>query len=822
MTRRQRILSSAVAVCLGSGLLQAAVGPPAASYLRFFEVERKSLGDHPPLNGAAGVAVSADGRNVYATGELDDTLVVFGRDSASGALTLVETQQNAPDGLVGTQTLWRLKGAHGVAVSPDGALVYVTSKVGDALTVYARDPATGALTFVQAKHDSVGGVNGLNGAEGIAVSPDGAHVYVAGRNDNALSVFAREAGTGALTFVEMERNGIAGVAGLGGAKGVAVSPDGAHVYAAGSLDNAVTVFARDAQSGKLAFIEVQQEGVNGVTGLLRARAVTVSPDGLNIYVAGGYDDALVVFSRNPETGMLVFLQLLEDSVGGINGLNGADAVAVSPDGTHVYVTGSVDDALAVFDRDPVTGGLTYVERLRDGIAGVDGLNSASAVAVSPDGQSVYAAGYVDDGVAVLRVRRCGDGVLDPDEQCDDGNLEDGDCCSSTCQFEAATTLCRPAAGPCDVAEFCTGTSGSCPVDQFQPATLECRGAIGPCDQSEFCTGHGSACPADAFKPATAVCRAAAGPCDAAETCTGSDASCPADRKSTGICRPAAGGCDVEEQCDGVSDSCPADVLEPAGFECRPAAGVCDVAETCSGTSAACPADQKSTAVCRPAAGDCDVAERCDGVANDCPADAFEPASAVCRPAAGACDAAEHCSGRTPTCPVDAVKTAGTVCRGASGPCDTAETCDGQTVACPADALKPAGAPCGVDDDPCALTTLCTGTSSDCPTAAPRVGLAAVLCAFDRNLDKGACDGQSIPPAVERLFVRARALVVQADGASPARKRALLRQAGTLLGKASRSVARAVRRKHLPLSTACGSVTKATLADALGRLEAIPR
>src|SRR5882724_5150700 len=68
MTRRQHILSSAVALCLGSGLLQAAVGPPAASYLRFFEVERKSLGDHPPLNGAAGVAVSADGRNVYATG----------------------------------------------------------------------------------------------------------------------------------------------------------------------------------------------------------------------------------------------------------------------------------------------------------------------------------------------------------------------------------------------------------------------------------------------------------------------------------------------------------------------------------------------------------------------------------------------------------------------------------------------------------------------------------------------------------------------------------------------------------------------------------
>jgi len=48
--------------------------------------------------------VSTDGRKRVRTGELDDTLVVFGRDSASGALTLVETQQNAPDGLVGTQT----------------------------------------------------------------------------------------------------------------------------------------------------------------------------------------------------------------------------------------------------------------------------------------------------------------------------------------------------------------------------------------------------------------------------------------------------------------------------------------------------------------------------------------------------------------------------------------------------------------------------------------------------------------------------------------------------------------------------------------------
>ena len=38
---------------------------------------------------------------------------------------------------------------------------------------------------------------------------------------------------------------------------------------------------------------------------------------------------------------------------------------------------------------------------------------------------------------------CGDGTLDGGELCDDGNTNDGDCCSSSCQFE-------PLASPCDL------------------------------------------------------------------------------------------------------------------------------------------------------------------------------------------------------------------------------------------------------------------------------------------------------------------------------------------------------------------------------------
>jgi cysteine-rich repeat protein len=77
---------------------------------------------------------------------------------------------------------------------------------------------------------------------------------------------------------------------------------------------------------------------------------------------------------------------------------------------------------------------------------------------------------------------CGDGVLDPLEECDDGNLLPGDCCSPLCQFEPAGTECRPSTGPCDPAEFCTGQAGSCPNDLNVPD----QDGDGVCDPNDDC------------------------------------------------------------------------------------------------------------------------------------------------------------------------------------------------------------------------------------------------------------------------------------------------------------------------------------------------
>lgn len=75
---------------------------------------------------------------------------------------------------------------------------------------------------------------------------------------------------------------------------------------------------------------------------------------------------------------------------------------------------------------------------------------------------------------------CGNGAVEPDEECDDGNTVDGDCCSSVCRSAPSTTTCEDdnactdadvcQAGVCQGAEMCR-VELACPGVQF-PAACE--------------------------------------------------------------------------------------------------------------------------------------------------------------------------------------------------------------------------------------------------------------------------------------------------------------------------------------------------------------
>lgn len=128
---------------------------------------------------------------------------------------------------------------------------------------------------------------------------------------------------------------------------------------------------------------------------------------------------------------------------------------------------------------------------------------------------------------------CGNGTLEPGfgEECDLGtaNGTPSSCCSASCRFEDQANVCRPAAGPCDLAERCSGTSDTCsPFDA--KSTSQCSVATDNCLQNSFCDGIGDGCPAQPFNNGA--------------LCSDNDDCTVTDTCAAGTCSPGNRVCDV--------------------------------------------------------------------------------------------------------------------------------------------------------------------------------------------------------------------------------------------------------------------------------------
>ncbi len=158
----------------------------------------------------------------------------------------------------------------------------------------------------------------------------------------------------------------------------------------------------------------------------------------------------------------------------------ADALVLQTDGKLVAAgwTSGLDFTLARYNADGTldatfgTGG-----KVTTSIGGDD---LAFALAIQADGKLV-AAGAASSGsgtssrdFALARYLNdvCGDGIVQPAEQCDDGNRTNGDCCSSTCRREADGS-------PCNDGNVCT--------DADVCRTGVCRGA---CQAGKVCSAAG--------------------------------------------------------------------------------------------------------------------------------------------------------------------------------------------------------------------------------------------------------------------------------------------------------------------------------------------
>jgi len=167
----------------------------------------------------------------------------------------------------------------------------------------------------------------------------------------------------------------------------AVSPDGATVFVSGMVQGRLvknhfeTVAYRGATGARL-WASAYQAG-----GWSRPVAITVSPDGARVYLTadgiGRGQGGIVAYDARTGRQLWASRYMPNGLAAGVSGL------AVSPDGTTVYLTGrtgSAQSEFAVIAYAAATGKQRWL-RYSTGTRG-----DAESVAVSPDGKTVYATG----------------------------------------------------------------------------------------------------------------------------------------------------------------------------------------------------------------------------------------------------------------------------------------------------------------------------------------------------------------------------------------------------------------------------------------------
>ena len=261
--------------------------------------------------------------------------------------------------------------------APDESLTVVNLRTG------SRTQVTAVPTTYDPAHHGSGTYNDFYC--GVAFSPDGTHLYAAGGTNDALYDFAVSGdvvSSAPLRTIKLPSS-VPGIIGSGITKDVAVTPDGKYVLVTHELDDSLDI------------VDTSSYAVHSVSfglpflGDGYPYGVVVSPDSRKAYVALQGAKSVAVLT-------------LRDGTASVRGRIGVGdhptALALSPDGSQLYVANANDDTLSVVTTaDNRLAATVTVHAMPDEQLG----STPDAVAVSPDGQRIYVALAGDDAVAVL-------------------------------------------------------------------------------------------------------------------------------------------------------------------------------------------------------------------------------------------------------------------------------------------------------------------------------------------------------------------------------------------------------------------------------------
>jgi hypothetical protein len=343
------------------------------------------------------MAVSPDGATVYMTG------ASVGEDTGKDFATIAwDTSTREPRWIRRYDAASRADAATAVVLSPDGSAVFVTGRSvvpgghADYATV-AYDAATGTVRWV-ARYDGTG--HGADEALAVTAVADsvvvtGSTVGHRGPGRPNLTTVAYDAATGAERWVRSLR-------GRGSGSAVASAPSGDAVFAVGTNGLDYVTVCYELSTGDERWLR-RYDGPAGDNGSDGAIAAATSPAGDVLFVTGTSEDRGAAYygaqyatiAYDAATGRRIWLARYGGPLGE---LSWAQALAVSPEGSTIFVTGyslgsppsgdatTRDYATVAYDAD--TGDELWVRRY-DGPA--QAADTALAIAAGPG--AVYVTGY---------------------------------------------------------------------------------------------------------------------------------------------------------------------------------------------------------------------------------------------------------------------------------------------------------------------------------------------------------------------------------------------------------------------------------------------
>jgi 6-phosphogluconolactonase (cycloisomerase 2 family) len=353
----------------------------------------------PSLESANCARISADGKFVYIAAWNAKSIVVMQRDASTGRLKNVQTMQSERD----------LDGVTSIFFSPNGELAAAAALRSHTAVLLARNSETGLLRVLDVAREGEKAVKGLAWAVNGAFSHDARFVYICDPKVSGSSSSKADE-KGAITAFQVTANRklkwIETNSGqnscFDNARSIVFHPSRKLAFVASSTANTLVVLNWIAETGKMTIRQVIRDGEGWVGALAGATELALSPDGSFLYVSSGRfkgDNAVSVFklSDNDE------LAWVEEFISGDSDLRafaGGNQIRVSPDGRNVYAAGTESHSLACFERDVDTGKLTYLETLTNDTA-IDNLSGAAGVAISPDGKHVYVTAEYAGGVSIF-------------------------------------------------------------------------------------------------------------------------------------------------------------------------------------------------------------------------------------------------------------------------------------------------------------------------------------------------------------------------------------------------------------------------------------